>query len=75
MTSTIYLPKSKLKKNPVIEKFFSNTCIKFNNEIFYEDKDICESIYSNVRNNNSEKDIIGNLEFRIKSFRQKLNKI
>ena len=75
VTSTIYLPKSKLKKNPVIEKFFSNTCIKFNHEIFYEDKDICESIYSNVRNDNSKKDIIGNLEFRIKSFRKKLGKI
>ena len=75
VTSTIYLPKSKLKKNPVIEKFFSNTCIKFNHEIFYEDKDICESIYSNVRNDNSKKDIIGNLEFRIKSFRKKLEKI
>jgi len=75
VTSTIYLPLSKLKNNPSIEKFFSNTCIKFNIEIFNEDKDICESINSNVKNNNSRKDIIGNLEYRINSFRKKLNKI
>lgn len=75
VTSTIYLPRTSLSKNKSIENFFSNTCINFNKEIFDEDKDICESIYSNIKYSSSQKDIIGNLEYRIKTFRKRLSKI
>ena len=75
VTSSIYLPKISFKKNKKIESFFSNSCMKFNEQIFTEDKDICENIYNNIKNNNFRKDIIGNLEYRIKIFRKMIKKI
>ena len=48
--------------------------MKFNEQIFTEDKEICENIFNNIKNSNF-RDIIGNLEYRINIFRNMIKKI
>ena len=74
VTSTIYLPKISNKMSNKTKEFFSKSCNKFNKIVFLEDKQICENIYSNIKNKKF-KDIVGNLEHRIKIFRKEIKKI
>ena len=56
--------------------FIIDSAKKFNEEIFNEDKEICESIHQNLQNGNKYSNI-GKFEQRINFFRKKLidNKI
>ena len=74
VNSTIYLPKISNKMSNKTKEFFSESCNKFNKIVFLEDKQICENIYSNIKNRKF-KDFVGNLEQRIKIFRKEIKKI
>lgn len=72
ITTTIYMPNISHKMTKNVKNFYQQSCIKFNNLVFLEDKEICEDIFKNIQNNNIKKDFIGKLEYRIKEFRRLL---
>ena len=71
----IFIPKI-FTKNQNKTNFIIDSAKKFNEEIFNEDKEICESIHQNLQNGNKYSNI-GKFEQRINFFRKKLidNKI
>jgi len=75
VVTDIFIPKI-FTKNQNKTNFIIDSAKKFNEEIFNEDKEICESIHQNLQNGNKYSNI-GKFEQRINFFRKKLidNKI
>jgi phenylpropionate dioxygenase-like ring-hydroxylating dioxygenase large terminal subunit len=71
--SDIYLNKFSQKDSKLTKKFLSDMAIKFNHEVFMEDKIVCEGVQNNIGINKNS--IIGLYEERVKYFRNKIYNI
>ena len=69
----IFVKKFNPKKHSISDKFLKDLAIRFNDEVFNEDKEICENLNKNL-NQNLRFSIIGKYEERINFFRNLLTK-
>lgn len=73
--TSIFLNKIASEKNNLaIKNFLSDSAKAFNEEVFAEDKEVCEEIQNNV-DNKKQFSKFGIFEIRIKKFRQKIQQI
>jgi|TARA_B110000037_G_C17069920_1_gene485424 phenylpropionate dioxygenase-like ring-hydroxylating dioxygenase large terminal subunit len=72
----IFIPSINSKNKFISNTFLKNSAVKFNDEVFLEDKEICENLNKNIVKG-FKRSILGKFEQRIKFFRKILkdNKI